>query len=366
MGVITTEAARVGGPGLHALVIGVGEYTHTKDFNSLTSPVESAKAMSTWLLNNHRSSVTHLHSLEVLISGDPFIHNDDVSRVPTLENITDAVRRWRDRGDSHEGNQLILYFCGHGFAEGDKAKLLASDYGSDEETPEVDLVDFEGIVRGLESCKAQSQLFLIDTCRTPQDETLRGHLDKGRPILKLKPTDNTPEQAQLFATRLGQQAGGDPGQPSLFMQCFLTAVKGLACHYDNGKWHVGAISLLNGIARAMRLMAPDEDQRPAGQKMAENFSIHEPETPEVHVHVRCRPAEKADNSILRVWQSPQLKGPRGHLKATETFNGRDLAIVLPIGGYTFKVSPAMDLRRSKGTNWANVQPPHTEVNVECQ
>lgn len=149
MAVITTKAAQDGGAGLHALVIGVGKYSKTNQFDSLTSPVESARAIADWVLHERRSTTAPLHTVEVLISGGIYTHDGAVvSEDPTIQKITDAVREWRMRANSNDNNQLLFYFCGHGLAEKERSKLLASDYGRDPETPEEDLIDFDRVVRG--------------------------------------------------------------------------------------------------------------------------------------------------------------------------------------------------------------------------
>lgn len=361
---LTTPHASGGGPGLHALVIGAGEYRFGGRLNlrSIGSPVESAKAMANWLLASHRSKETQLHSLDVLISGGRFSHGTTRSREPTLANLRQAVQDWKDRANGHADNQMLFYFCGHGVSVADQALLLASDYGRETENKYRYAVNFRGMLRGLRDCSARKQLFLVDTCRTSNDDDLIYNIVSGDQIFEARHANADCDQATVFAARLEDEAKGGKTRPSNFMRAFLSAVEGPACEPQGDKWIVGPASLLMGINNVNREDHPTVAQVATGHEISENFNFHEPACPLASVDLACEVAATQD-SALQYWLTPNFETHSG--APLESRQGPSpWKLKLKTGDYTFTVATSADADHSRWIAKKTILPPRTNVKVE--
>ena len=135
------------GPGLHALVIGVGAYAHLEggsgteiedplrygNLGQLTSPPRSALAFANWLReSNHDRWKAPLATIELLISPAPSDPDPAGSSLifpdATIDGILAAFDAWTQRCGSDANNVAVFYFCGHGL-QSEEQILLASDFG---------------------------------------------------------------------------------------------------------------------------------------------------------------------------------------------------------------------------------------------
>ena len=118
-----------GKPTTHAIVIGVGDYPHlnggdgTKSnlhggLKQLSSPPESARAFTDWLLTEFNNPDNQLATVSLLISekGGASIYEHDKLSEPvmvknaTIDNVEKAIWEWKDYGDLNEDNLVMFFF----------------------------------------------------------------------------------------------------------------------------------------------------------------------------------------------------------------------------------------------------------------
>lgn len=258
------------GPGTHVFIIGVGDYPHLKNgsgktstehrnMGQLSSPPLSAMEVLRWADETLYNPDAPLKSIEVLISQvDPavFTDSDGLKQLidpATWDNYEASIQAWKQRADSHPENVAIFYFCGHGLGDGVNTYLLMGDAGKSAKL--LRHAAHVGELRlAMWSCKAQKQLYLIDSCRTvdlatvinPYDLNQTG-LPDADPNLQFNGVNPV-----LFSARNGEQAFGAPGQASVFTQALLHGLNRCAVFQPHGGyWAVSPHHLQRAIAALM-------------------------------------------------------------------------------------------------------------------
>ncbi|MFG2874133.1 caspase family protein [Streptomyces sp. NPDC048337] len=257
----------------HALVIGVGAYTHLDGgpsptdhpgavgMRQLSSPPLSARAFATWMIGEYNDKGRPLGSLALLLSEaapapfpNPKTQVGHVVEAATIDNIVAAVTEWKDRGD-HDEARLVFYFCGHGVSLGTDSSLLAADIFADRNSPLNGALHFEALVRGLNNCRAAQQVFFVDACREGSDALVNtaGRDTLGRVVVggNLRPTAFVPRKhAVLYATLLGTEAVARAGGLSLFTDALLRSLDGSGSENTaDSVWRVTTLNLLRSIVR---------------------------------------------------------------------------------------------------------------------
>jgi hypothetical protein len=127
------------GPGLHALVIGVGHYPPAT--RSIPEAWRAATVLCRWLLHptNREALPVPLASVELLLSendsGGEF-RGQSIDRC-TIENVRRAVRSWMDLASKDESGMTLFYCAGHSILLGRDEKLLLLDrFGESENEDE--------------------------------------------------------------------------------------------------------------------------------------------------------------------------------------------------------------------------------------
>ncbi|WP_081072179.1 caspase family protein [Burkholderia cepacia] len=368
MGHFETEQYGKGGAGLHALIIGVGEYPNGTKHGapSLTSPPKSAAAMARWLLDSYHLPCAKLHTLDVLISGEEFSHRGVTSRDAGIEQIANAIREWKRRGDSHPENQLLFYFCGHGVTgpAANHVVLCASDFGAIEDNPYEHAFNFTSVYRGLHDCAARRQLFLIDACRGHDLNDKPDQFSRGRTPLKAAEVSLDCQQMILYATHEGDAAEADRDEPSLFAKGFLEAVEGGASIEEEGKWVVGSTSLHDAINSSLEGAVPPTAQRVYTGGASVRFPVHELNGPPlVDILVNCDPDEHREKNSLHYWLTPNFDDPIEDPLGTKAPQD-EWRLSLRAGFYTF-VAMQPQGRRS-GVARKPLQPAIKTVTIKCQ
>jgi len=263
-----------------------------------------------WLLTRYHNPSKPLASLELLISepgvtqfvmpGGQAVQVDGA----TMANVETAVRAWKARGDAHEGNLMLFFFCGHGIASGTQLSLVLEDFGSDRDTPLDHVVDFDGLHLGMDKCKARQQCCFIDVCRVASPTLIQAANYSGRPIIHGSAVHAaTPRNAPTyFSALLGTSAYGRQGQPSFFTEALLKAFEGAGADDLEGGWRVQTDMLNLGIHHLLR-RAVDETAA-AGQVSAVNnltrFTLHHLRgNPIVPVEVACEPPDRNGEAEFR-------------------------------------------------------------------
>jgi hypothetical protein len=262
------------GPATHALVIGVGHYPHlpggggkpryagNDGLAQLKSPPESARQVARWIAESFESTERPLGSLSLLTSEKnprPFKYRikgktkSVTAEAASITNVEAAIREWRRRGDSHEGNLLVFFFCGHGIAAGSELALLMQDFGAVPAAPLDGALNFRGTYRGMEECLAREQVYFIDACRvgspllqnnngagtrTPVQWTGAVDIPSGR--RRLGPT--------FYSTLPDASAYAKAGEASVFTQALLACLAGAASGNETGNgWRVRTSRLVDAL-----------------------------------------------------------------------------------------------------------------------
>jgi hypothetical protein len=156
-----------GTPAVHALVIGVGRYQDPL-LPPLPSAVQSALAFADWIRTKHSGPGQKLGSLVVLASdpgGAPVRIGPTQLDPPTSTNVKEAIDGWHNRAATDANNAAVFYFCGHGVELGAVQSLMLEDVKLDGADPFDNALAFDDFLRGMDSCGARLQLFVIDACR---------------------------------------------------------------------------------------------------------------------------------------------------------------------------------------------------------
>lgn len=243
-----------GGPGTHALIIGVGGYPHLKGgtgtrieyprlyekLGQLTSPPRSALAFMNCLYESvHTAWKAPLATIEVLISpapsdpkpGGPSFAFQDA----TIDSIRNAFDRWMNRCDSHADNVAIFYFCGRGF-ESEEQILLASDFGRFPSQPFSGTFTFDTTRKAFLQHLPETQCFFVDACREVPSS-----------VMNLGPPATAPALMVPYARRVRRcehdltlqsyartkAAFAAPGGVSYFTTALMRALKGDAASTDD-------------------------------------------------------------------------------------------------------------------------------------
>lgn len=367
-----------GAAGVHALVIGVGTYPYleggkkltfpdSQGMGQLSSPPKSASAVASWLLTEHTIIGRPLKSVEVLVSGTSQFQNEAGAKVKadaaTFDKVKAAIGAWKARGTTNADNVLILYFCGHGVSTGAENSLLLEDFGGDQNDPFSAAIDTGKLLTGMRKCAATRQVYLIDACRTVQENYLDNYDNTGAAIIDAAAHANlgAVQQAVIWSTSLGAQAFGNAKAPSVFASGLLQALKGAAAALDDdGAWVVKPLSLKAGLDVVMQRLVPNLEQVVTVENVSKDFPFHYmPGAPKVPTLVRCEPIAYMPKSKLVCTSINGFEAIRKPLP-DERWD-----LDLDVGDYEFKVTvpPGEEL---VGTQKVNVFPPGRKVAIQCK
>jgi hypothetical protein len=188
--------ASVAGPGLHALIIGVGFYpfltqapNNQLEMGHLDGPVPTALRLAEFLLSlppEKGSLAAPLRSLRLLLSPSP----GDKARgltppagvLPaTIGNIRLAAKQWRQNATSDDNNITLFYFAGHGIQRGPAEGVLLPEDAL-KNYPQDDSIlyhtfDVNNLYNGMakrpispgqaQEKMANTQFYFFDACRAP-------------------------------------------------------------------------------------------------------------------------------------------------------------------------------------------------------
>lgn len=327
----------------HALLIGVGHYAHlpggsgkskyagNEGLGQLKSPPVSAREVAKWFLESFDSPTRPLSSLALLVSEKnpkPLgftLNGKKKSATPDradIAGVEKAIREWRKRGDTHEGNLLIFYFCGHGIAAGSELALLMEDFGAVAAAPLDGALNFRGTYRGMDECLAREQVYFIDACRvgspllqnnngagtrTPVQWTGTVDIPSGK--LRLGPT--------FYSTLPDASAYAKPGEPSVFTQALLAGLDGAGSGNELGDgWKVRTSRLVEAIDYLMGVVS-EEFGVPGAQIPSSDavvrVDLNTLKLPKVPVVVRVNPEVAMPLATLRCENKvvKEIRAPKG-------------------------------------------------------
>jgi hypothetical protein len=273
----TVFEKQIGVPATHAIVIGVGAYTHLvggdgalfrdhEGMGQLNSPPYSARAFACWLMSKYRNPKKPLASLELLLSdaqNHEFTFPDgEVTQVENASkaNVKRSVRCWIERGDQSRDNLVIFYFCGHGIASGPETALLLDDFGEWQNAPLENAIDFRGLHLGMDKCRAREQTYFIDACRTASPTLIESFNYSGDPIIQGSARHSTFGRRHApvyYSTVAGNRAYGRFGVPSVFTEALLMALNGAGSDDVEGDWRIYSDMLNRGIGYTLEIVKGD-------------------------------------------------------------------------------------------------------------
>ena len=161
--------------------------------------------------------------------------------------------------------------------------LLCRNYGENGEDAFDGTIDFERFRIGLSTRQPDTQLLLVDACRTPDLDAAAtaalGESIPGRRLLKpmkLSLRDNSPAlQSVHFATSLYSQAWGRKNAPSLFSESLIAALAGGGAE-EAARWWVTTTRLHAALVTYMARLSRELgiEQRPTADTVP--FLISKP------------------------------------------------------------------------------------------
>ena len=274
------------GPGVRALVIGVGRYLHAQRWNlgDLSSATVSALEFALWLKDTLNYPNRPLKYLDVVISAardlqeseeimatKTSLSSEDVSwdyQTTTLDDIMQAIRAWQEQCNLSPEEVAIFYFCGHGIEHNGVIALLAENFEARDEDTEffyTGSLDLRQFHQGTARFRAQNKYFFIDSCRSDPVELL-GYEIRPNPVVSPQADRTHPGDAPIYlATKRGERAWGIPNQVSQFTSAIIRALNGAAGDRGRndfeGQWVIKASELLKGIRTILLFdRSHEEDQ----------------------------------------------------------------------------------------------------------
>lgn len=366
----------------HAIVIGVGAYKHllggkgkileqNEGMGQLSSPPESARSFTDWLLKEYNNPKKPLASLQLLISDS----NTDKFTLPnrtqikikraTKSNVKKAIEKWFDYGDENKKNLLTFFFCGHGIAKGPFVTLILEDFGRKPKSPLEHSIDFHDLHMGMEKCKAREQCYFIDACRNVSSTLLEARY-RGAPIIhgSYLPSEYGKRHAPIYySTVVGDAAYGRPGAPSVFTEALLLALRGAGSDDVEGDWRIYTDRLNIGINYIVERTASGEeglDQVSPVDNLT-RFPLHFlNDKPIVPVSIGCNPnkANKmADLSYTSKATTNKVTRPGKQLSEWD--------VIIKEGDYLFSAEfPPEKYRNKVQDNY--IRPPYRRCIIEVR
>ena len=234
-------------PGIHALVIGVSDYLHMPEGNGagdaralgmrkLESPALSAYRVAQWIVKNHAALERPVASVRLLICPSAAEKNVEPELkaafvAPTLDNAAAATKAWQKSADSATDGMTIFFFSGHGIRDrnSNSATMLFQDFGAPVRPHFFCSTELQNIVDGMNPSATftdlpLTQLYFLDACRADVDPAVlltaqsSQILDDGR-------AKDTRARPVYFATSLGGETYGKPGEVSVFADAMIGALE---------------------------------------------------------------------------------------------------------------------------------------------
>jgi Caspase domain len=337
-----------GGPAVHALVIGIGDYPHLlggsgtltpshDGMGQLSSPPVSARMIADWLIEDFSHPERPVSSVALLLSeqpAGPYVNpatgtSLSVERA-TYDNIAAALGEWKARGSVNVQDLLIFFFCGHGIAQGDSMVLLADDFGTNPNNAYDNAIDFLSVYDAMQQADAQFQCYFVDACRASSD--ILG-TNEGRRPLQIGPRI-APESRVgpiYYSTLGGKDAHGRPNQPSVFTEALLASFRDFGATDDEGDddWRVSNLTLFEALEFRMdreKNAGKPIVQVPEAASFTKKFYIcHLADNPRSTLLVESAPIERLTDATLTC----KVNGTKIAERGPE--DGVDWAVIVPTG-----------------------------------
>jgi hypothetical protein len=319
------------GPGLHALVIGVGGYVHLEggagpviadplqygNLGQITSPPRSALAFANWLRKSDRIHwKTEVASIDLLISpepSDPHPAGPGVTfKNATIDDIRTAFDAWASRCGRDVDNVAMFYFCGHGL-QSDEQILLASDFGR-YSNHFSGAFAFDSTRDGFLQSPPKTQCFFIDACRevTPGTvENLGGATALPLREARAYAPRRCDHDLSLQSCAAFEAAFAPPEGISYFTTALIRALQGGAASTDEyGEWVIRTDTV--GWCVDELMQAESKRLRPTakGPGLSSAVLLRLAGAPDVKLMLECDPDSALAKATLSYEPIPPTPGTR--------------------------------------------------------
>lgn len=355
------------GPGVHALVLGVGAYPYAKpqhatsatpsnlvDVQDLPSAAAGAALFVDWLISHADHLPAPLASVELLIS-DPSLtagagghyawtgrsefaaamaaggadpRGDDRVAPCTETAVQVAGLAWAARlGAGHAPSVAVVYGCGHGIAMPSRSLLLLEDLAGlssvNARSAWEPFLDVQLLASRLERVKAVEKAYIfVDACQETLTERLVAEADPttraGEGVRLLAPDhmhNREPSVLLLLPGPKGSLTFDDgKGTGGRYTHVLLQALRGAAARQQSGQadWVIFSNELNRAMTQLYRLEWTDVEfwPTPSLQPVADRALVRFPhnQPPRIPVRVRLDPAIAAREPGANV----HILDPQGH------------------------------------------------------
>ncbi len=340
-------------PSTHAFVIGVSHYDiveenpskhRTFGINHLDCAALSALQFARWLRDDYNNAAAPLSTIRMLLSPsvlergeDPDLNNWNDEHSPSTESVTTELELWRNDCRRNLDNVAIFYVCGHGgmFNRG-KRLLLLKDFAKHEQVLNFS-INVDKVISGFaENDIAQTQFYFVDCCSVRLGNG--DDIDLGDGVGLTSAWGPSPRASSTyFASTCEEEAYGDPGEATVFMQALLRSVsgEGVVPHLNAaGNWTVTAQSLGTTLTQ---LVASLEPKQRITTHFIGNPNFHViPGSPKVSRKLHVSPEEGAEKSDVIIRDNQATT----RMKVDRPFAPSPREIALEAGIYLVDVVPS--------------------------
>lgn len=261
------------GPGLHALLIGVGRYPSASDpapdraeyrHPDLDAPAITAAAIARFLIEQQDSLTAPLHTVRLLASPTHLEISKDPSLTgllaATRANVRNAAAAWQASAGRHRDGTTLFYFGGHGIqrSRGD-AVLLLEDFLDPGGVTLERTIDLNNLYNAMAPSRtypdmAMTQFYFLDACRVSLPALEKLATTAIAPILEHFAENQDARLAtKYFAAAPGTQTFCRTGGLTLFGEDLLACLvndAGDSVRIDGAKtWLVTVNSLAQALYR---------------------------------------------------------------------------------------------------------------------
>jgi hypothetical protein len=306
------------GPGTHVLIVGISYYPFlnggsdprpdiAQGMGQLDAPAPSARALATWFLDEFDNPHKPLASLALVLSEEspavfshPKAPGGSALPLGTFADVRSAVQNWVGRASSNPQNQVIFFFSGHGVSSANPLALLR-DYCEARGSKFDGALKLNDLFRVVSTHVPEYQLFLIDSCRVPQEVSnpILGNLAVGRQAfdeeLPLavrggKPATQSIHHATAELSPAYGRHKGDKQGLSLFTDALLQALRGGGAQ-SNQQWWVSTLGLQNALDDYVRHFARKENVEQQPHYQGYQFRVNKPAVIHVPVYITTAPSD---------------------------------------------------------------------------
>lgn len=334
--VFDVRAKHAGEPGVHALIIGISNYSNLPAANEertkqqeqyglglsrLTSAATTGFLIYQWLLESRDKLPVPLTTCRLLLAPvDAELESVEglgaVASDASLDAVLAAATGWQCDVGAHQGGLSFFYFAGHGLQRkrGDHV-LVLQDVGQSFGARLQKAIDSFSLVQGMAPSKeypeiARRQLYFFDACRMRPAQAFKYEDERCTAVFNVPTIERDDRAAPEYYTALpGTSAFALPGEQTVFSKALLQCLRGGIGEKRERRWCVTLHSLNKGLQHnlAKILEKKPEEQMFRLDGLTENLLVcWLAEPPEVELEVEIVPESAAADAKLTL---SDLKNP---------------------------------------------------------